>query len=160
LEIKEHANYAREYVSNNSVNLKDFRGIVAVSGDGLVYEILNGIMDRDDWEETIKIPFAQLPGGSANALACNQAHLSNELFRYSSLGRFASFQSFLLSKSQPKPFDLNVIESEMVDKKIYSFLSIEWAFIADIDLESENYRWLGGLRFQVAAIKGLLSILK
>ena len=28
-------------------------------------------MERDDWEEAIKMPLTALPGGSGNALACS-----------------------------------------------------------------------------------------
>ena len=44
-------------------------GIVIVSGDGLLYEVINGLMQRDDWVETIKIPLGVIPGGSGNGLA-------------------------------------------------------------------------------------------
>jgi hypothetical protein len=37
-------------------------GIVTVSGDGLFYEVLNGIMSRPDWENVIKIPLGIIPG--------------------------------------------------------------------------------------------------
>ena len=33
-------------------------------------QVINGLMERDDWQEAIKTPLAALPGGSGNALAC------------------------------------------------------------------------------------------
>eukprot|EP01127_Copromyxa_protea_P016187 TRINITY_DN4770_c1_g2_i1.p1 TRINITY_DN4770_c1_g2~~TRINITY_DN4770_c1_g2_i1.p1 ORF type:complete len:223 (+),score=37.71 TRINITY_DN4770_c1_g2_i1:887-1555(+) len=42
------------------------------------------------------------------------------------------------------------------DVKQWGFLGIEWANIAAIDLESESYRWLGPLRFD---IKGAAKVL-
>ncbi len=46
--------------------LNKYRGIVVVSGDGLVYEIINGIMARsDDGTKIISsMPIGQLPAGS------------------------------------------------------------------------------------------------
>ncbi|CAF4396867.1 unnamed protein product, partial [Adineta steineri] len=35
-------------------------------------------------------------------------------------------------------------------------LSVEWAVIADVDCDSEKYRFLGGTRFTVEAIKRIL----
>ena len=35
---------------------------------------------------------------------------------------------------------------------IYSFLSLEWAIIADVDMNSEFLRCIGGLRFEVYAV--------
>lgn len=39
------------------------------------------------------------------------------------------------------------MELEKEPQPIYSFLSLEWAFMADIDMNSEFLRILGGLRF-------------
>jgi len=54
-------------------NMEDIRtkwsGVVSISGDGLLYEIFNGIMQRLDWKEAIKIPIGTIPGGSGNGLA-------------------------------------------------------------------------------------------
>jgi sphingosine kinase len=41
---------------------------------------------------------------------------------------------------------------------VHSFLEFEWAIVADIDLESEKYRFLGGLRFTVSAIKRIINL--
>ena len=34
-----------------------------------ILQVINGLMERDDWQEAIKIPLTALPGGSGNALA-------------------------------------------------------------------------------------------
>jgi hypothetical protein len=86
---------------------------------------------KNDWETAIKIPIFQIPGGSANALACNIAHVSNEYFRQSRLEDFATTMTFTLIKSKPKPLDIAVIQ--LADQSvIHSFLCIEWAIIADV----------------------------
>lgn len=51
------------------MNLKEWEGIVTVSGDGLLYEVLNGLFDRPDWEDAVRMPIGVLPCGSGNALA-------------------------------------------------------------------------------------------
>ncbi len=64
--------------------------------------------------------------------------------------------TFNLVKSKPEPFDL--VSVQLADNKIVKcFLSLEWAFIADLDLESESYRYLGNLRFTIGAINRILS---
>lgn len=81
------------------LNLSEWDGIVTVSGDGLLYEVvgqdhpssslspgglqgpgptpgcpaptlqvLNGLLQRLDWEEAVKTPMGILPCGSGNAL--------------------------------------------------------------------------------------------
>ena len=36
------------------------------TGDGIIFEVYNGLMKRDDFTEAIKIPLAIIPGGSGN----------------------------------------------------------------------------------------------
>ena len=38
-------------------------------------QVVNGLMERDDWQVAIKTPIGALPGGSANALASALAHI-------------------------------------------------------------------------------------
>ena len=37
-------------------------GIVVVSGDGLLFEVFNSLMNRPDWKHVIKIPVGIIPG--------------------------------------------------------------------------------------------------
>jgi hypothetical protein len=41
----------------------------SVGGDGLINEVVNGLMNREDKEHAIKIPIGIIPAGSQNALA-------------------------------------------------------------------------------------------
>ena len=151
----QHANHAREYVK--SIKLDDWRGIVVVSGDGLIYEVINGLMDRTDWHQAIKIPIGQIPGGSANAVVCCISYLTNEAFKGLSLESFAKNASFNLVKSIQTPLDL-IFYEQANRKLVTSCLAFEWAIIADVDLESEKYRYLGGMRFLVGALKRILKL--
>ena len=38
------------------------------------YQIINGIMEREDWETAIKTPVGILPLGSGNALCASSLH--------------------------------------------------------------------------------------
>ena len=37
-------------------------------------QVLNGLLEREDWEEAIQTPLGILPGGSGNALAASVHH--------------------------------------------------------------------------------------
>ncbi|CAO1946209.1 unnamed protein product [Urochloa humidicola] len=50
----EYQGHAREVAS--SLDLVKYDGIVCVSGDGVLVEVVNGILQRTDWEEAIKMP--------------------------------------------------------------------------------------------------------
>ena len=47
--------------------------IACASGDGLINEVFNGLASRPDATAALKIPLAQIPTGSANALTLNLA---------------------------------------------------------------------------------------
>ncbi|CAL4061199.1 unnamed protein product [Meganyctiphanes norvegica] len=70
--VTKRANHAKDIVK--SADLNKYAGIVIVSGDGLVYEVYNGLLRRSDWESAITIPLGIIPGGSGNGLARSIAH--------------------------------------------------------------------------------------
>jgi diacylglycerol kinase family enzyme len=121
-----------------------------------VHEIFNGLLSRNDWEKAIKMPVGHIPGGSANGLASTIAYLNKESFETLPLDKFSTLMAFTLTKSRPTPMDLTSIELNN-GKIITSFLNVEWAIIADVDHESERFRFLGGLRFLVGALNRILS---
>uniref|UniRef100_A0A3B5MSE8 sphingosine kinase n=1 Tax=Xiphophorus couchianus TaxID=32473 RepID=A0A3B5MSE8_9TELE len=74
LVITEHQNHARELVRN--ADLTQWDALVIMSGDGLLFEVINGMMEREDWQQAIQTPLGMLPGGSGNALAASIHHYS------------------------------------------------------------------------------------
>ena len=113
-------------------------------------------MSRPDWERAIKIPLGHIPAGSANGMASSVAFSNDELFQNISLEYFSSTMAFNLNKYFPKPLDLVAIQLEN-GTLLHSFLNVEWAIVADVDLESERFRYLGGLRFLVGALIRIMS---
>lgn len=74
LYVTKHANYARDFVRIKSIST--WAGIIVVGGDGLFHEVLNGLLQRADWEEVLpKTPIGIVPCGSGNGLARTIAHL-------------------------------------------------------------------------------------
>lgn len=53
------------------------------------------------------------------------------------------------------PMDLVRVETHT--QVVYSFLSVGWGFIADIDIESERLRMLGSPRFTIWSIARLIG---
>ncbi|RXN37314.1 sphingosine kinase 1 [Labeo rohita] len=70
--ITERQNHARDLVKN--ADLTQWDALVILSGDGLLFEVVNGLMERPDWEKAIQTPLGILPGGSGNALAASVHH--------------------------------------------------------------------------------------
>ncbi|KRX99757.1 Sphingosine kinase 1 [Trichinella pseudospiralis] len=53
------------------LNIAKYEKLLIVGGDGIIHEILNGLITRNDWDEALQLPIAVLPCGSGNALAAS-----------------------------------------------------------------------------------------
>ncbi|VVD03510.1 unnamed protein product [Leptidea sinapis] len=144
LQVTKYANYAREFVRTR--NVYNWRGIVAVGGDGVLFEILNGMFERLDWQQAFaEVPLAILPCGSGNGLATTICYHYDEPFTNSNMTGL----SISLTRNRTAPMDI-----------MFSFLSVGWGLLSDIDIESERLRAIGGQRFTVWAIARLVGLRK
>ncbi|TKS91760.1 Sphingosine kinase 1 [Collichthys lucidus] len=207
----EHQNHARELVKK--ADLSQWDALVIMSGDGLLFEVINGLMEREDWQEAIQTPLGILPGGSGNALAASVHHYSQggaetvEQTGNASLCT-GSFQApdnsqrsdviglenlhimsdyilpcscgtgrpstcprsspawneelllscgFMLCKGLVGSMDLVSIHLAS-RQRLFSFLSLAWGFVADVDIESEKYRHVGAIRFLMGTLVRLASL--
>ncbi|KAL2101018.1 hypothetical protein ACEWY4_002779 [Coilia grayii] len=153
LVITEHQNHARELV--READLSQWDALVILSGDGLFFEVVNGLMEREDWEEAIQTPLGILPGGSGNALAASVNHYSGAP---ALLGEELLVScGFLLCKGLLCPLDLVSVHLSS-GQRLFSFLSLAWGFVADVDIESERYRQAGAVRFLLGTLVRLASL--
>uniref|UniRef100_A0A3B4GMV7 sphingosine kinase n=1 Tax=Pundamilia nyererei TaxID=303518 RepID=A0A3B4GMV7_9CICH len=153
LVITERQNHAREMVKE--ADLSQWDALVIMSGDGLLYEVINGLLERPDWEEAIRTPLGILPGGSGNALAASIHH-------YSGASPVTSEEllvscGFLLCKGLVSHMDMVSIHL-CSSPRLFSFLSLAWGFVADVDIESEKYRHFGAVRFTIGTLVRLASL--
>ena len=66
--VSEYQGHAYDVVRRE--NLARWRGVVAVSGDGLVTEIFRGLFDRADWQDSLAhLAVSAVPVGRSNAFA-------------------------------------------------------------------------------------------
>ncbi|KAJ5986472.1 ATP-NAD kinase-like domain-containing protein [Penicillium sp. IBT 35674x] len=115
--------------------------IVCCSGDGLPYEVINGIALRDDAGHILRnVPVVQLPGGSGNAMCVN-------MFKTTSFSHAALYTL----KGIRQPIDLMSVTQG--DKRYISFLSQSVGLLAECDLDTESMRFLGGKRFAVGFLQ-------
>ncbi|XP_075978581.1 sphingosine kinase 1-like [Anticarsia gemmatalis] len=151
LHVTKYAQYAREFVRTR--NVYGWRAIVAIGGDGVLFEILNGMFERLDWQQALaEVPLAILPCGSGNGLARTICHLYNEPYIPQNLTGL----SMGLVKGKTAPMD--VVRIETKTKIMFSFLSVGWGLLSDIDIESERLRAIGGQRFAVWAVARLVGL--
>lgn len=127
--------------------------IVTVSGDGLIHEIINGLMQRSDWDKEVEvagrgtvkfkdiITIGAIPGGTGNGLVKSLLHRGGEEYGIEPA-------AFRVLKNRAIPIDLTELTLEyQPDHKVYSFLSFAWSIFADIDIGSEAIRCCGPTRF-------------
>ncbi|XP_034030555.1 sphingosine kinase 2 [Thalassophryne amazonica] len=159
----ERQNHARELI--REISLPEWDGIVIVSGDGLMHEVINGLMERPDWEQAIKTPVGILPCGSGNALAGSINHYAG----YDMCLREPLLLNccFLLCRGGIRPMDLVSVTTSpartnngcpSVPRRLFSFLSVAWGFVSDVDIESERYRGLGSARFTLGTLVRIASL--
>ena len=112
---------------------------VSVGGDGMLNEIINGMLSTPS-----RVPLAILPSGTGNGVA-------------SSLGTntiSSALRAILLAKK--KPIDLLQVQVGGAFK-MYAAISVSWGLIADIDKLSEtSWRWIGSARTTLAAVYTML----
>ena len=143
--VTTHKNHAAEVVASMELKVAttQYDAIIVMSGDGLIHEVLNGLASRPDYEQARQIPISTISGGSANAMAkylCEKAGLDYSIFN----------SAFLAVKGSVIPMDATHITRQS-GPPIYSFMSVAWGIVADVDIESEACRGCGPCRFDMYA---------
>lgn len=128
----QYKNHAYEIVYNLENN--KYYGVICCSGDGLLHEVVNALMHRNKSNSTkcLNIIVGIIPAGSGNALAKSLTFEAKEE-ECNSLTA-----SYLILTGRYRFIDSMEIKLQSRTDIIYSFLSINMAIIADIDLESEK----------------------
>lgn len=131
------------------LDLSELSGILVVGGDGMVFEVLQGLHRRVDREKALQIPLGIVPAGSGNGLAASIHHITGEPINDPVSAAFA------VARGRTEDLDLWNVTSMVnsaVGPSAVGCLSLTYGFIADLDLESEKWRCLGGARFTAGAI--------
>jgi sphingosine kinase len=138
----QYSGHAREIAQR--LDLTKYTCLTTLSGDGLFWELINGLLMRKDWEDAVKIPVAVMPGGSGNALA------------YAAKMGDVETAAFTVARGRARPFDVATVTQEK--HRFAAFLMTAWGIVADVDFESERFRWMGGARFTVSAVQRIFSL--
>ncbi|CAK9818794.1 Sphingosine kinase 2 [Anthophora plagiata] len=151
IHITKCPNYAREFVRTRDIY--QWSGLLMVGGDGIVFEVVNGLFQRPDWEKALReLPLGVIPCGSGNGLAKSIAYAKQEPYDYNPL------LVSTLSVVKFKRAQMDLVRVETRNQILFSFLSVGWGLLADIDIESERLRAIGGQRFTVWTIARLIGL--
>ena len=91
----------------------------------------------------------------------DHTHINSPLFSYRASPVFSEELliscGFLLCKGLLSRMDLVSVQLSS-GPPLFSFLSLAWGFVADVDIESEKYRHVGAARFTVGTLVRLASL--
>ncbi|RLN44973.1 hypothetical protein BBJ28_00005714 [Nothophytophthora sp. Chile5] len=136
--ITTHAGHATELLAD--LPLDKFDCVVAVGGDGLLSE-----------SESVAVsPCSVVPGGSGNGLSAALLARAGE-------HNEALNAAYSLAKGSTQELDLFSISNSQ-DEVMYGFLSLEWAFVANMDVASERFRYFGDSRFLIATVLQIFGL--
>ncbi|BGP48402.1 sphinganine kinase lcb4 [Rhodotorula kratochvilovae] len=104
-----------------------FDALVALSGDGIVHELLNGLASQpgSGARALRETPVVHVPCGSGNALATSLYGPER-----------------VADPGQPR---------------LYTFLTQAFGLMADLDLGTEHLRWMGDARFTLGYVQGAVG---
>lgn len=143
-----HAGHAAELAAE--LDFGKYSGFVTCSGDGLLWEALQGVMQRADWRLVLaRTVFGIIPGGSGNGLAASLGILD------------PAVAAAAICMGVSRPVDLTAVRQygdDGVVKVWWSILMLTWGLISDVDIGSENLRALGGARFTVAGLQRIAKL--
>ncbi|CAL9071489.1 unnamed protein product [Musa textilis] len=144
-----HRNHAQEITK--SLDLLKYDGIVCVSGDGVLVEVVNGLLNREDWATAIKVPLGVIPAGTGNGMVKSLLDPAGDLCSIPNA-------TFAVIRGHKRSLDVaTVLQGE---KKFFSVLLLIWGLVADVDIESEKYRWMGSPRFDIYALLRIVKLRK
>ena len=129
---------AKELVQTMDYN--SIKGILVVGGDGTLNEVVNGMLNRND---NSKVPIGIIPGGSGNSFSADLKILDPI--------QAANKICLLNSKF------IDVLELDMNHEMNFAINLVGWGLVKDVGLRAEKLRWLGPIRYTIAAIIEIFS---
>ncbi|ESQ55222.1 hypothetical protein EUTSA_v10025046mg [Eutrema salsugineum] len=132
-----------------SMDLSKYDGIVCVSGDGVLVEVVNGMLERADWRKAVKLPIGMVPAGTGNGMIKSVLD---------SAGIRCCARSATISIIQGHTRSVDVATISQGTTKFFSVLMLAWGLVADIDIESEKFRWMGSARIDFYALQRIICL--
>eukprot|EP00039_Didymoeca_costata_P006212 m.88351 g.88351 ORF g.88351 m.88351 type:complete len:392 (-) comp13161_c0_seq3:190-1365(-) len=130
---------AKEQMEN--LDIAKYNGICVIGGDGLLQEVVTGLMRRQDKNNVEKFPIAHIPIGVSNMLA-EALHTNKSHTTTSKLGRAC------LSIAENKTKKVDVMQvSNKEGQTVYGVSCVGWGLTADAMSQAEDCGTLGSLKY-------------
>ena len=134
----EYAGHAFDFAK--TLDFVGYDGLCAIGGDGTMYELINGMLKRDD---NHKIPKGLITGGTGNSF----------MYDVDCLDPIDAAKRIVQHNLRP----LDIAKVNANGELFYSFNIIGWGLATDAGKLAEKLRWLGGVRYDVASIIEVLK---
>ena len=126
-----------------SRDLSEFDGLCVVGGDGTIHEAVLGLMKSG---KAKSIPLGIIPGGTGNAfiedLGCRDPIKA----------------ASQIIDGKVSPIDIfQIVHNEATS---YAFNIIGWGMASDVNIQAEQLRWLGGMRYSISAVINIMAFFK
>ncbi len=126
-----------------SRDLSEFDGLCVVGGDGTIHEAVVGLMQSG---KAKNIPLGIVPGGTGNAfiedLGCRDPIKA----------------ASQIINGKVSPIDIfRIVHNEATS---YAFNIIGWGMASDVNIQAEQLRWLGGIRYSISAVINIMAFFK
>ncbi|CAI4997471.1 CPS_HP_G0127270.mRNA.1.CDS.1 [Saccharomyces cerevisiae] len=145
-----YTKYARHAIDiAKDLDISKYDTIACASGDGIPYEVINGLYRRPDRVDAFnKLAVTQLPCGSGNAMSISCHWTNNPSYAALCLVKSIETRIDLMCCSQP---------SYMNEWPRLSFLSQTYGVIAESDINTEFIRWMGPVRFNLGVAFNIIQ---
>ncbi|KZP19451.1 hypothetical protein FIBSPDRAFT_827966 [Athelia psychrophila] len=124
-----------------------YDALVVVSGDGLMHEVMNGFAQHPQSARAFELPVALVPGGSANATSLNILGTKDGV----------DCAAAALNAIKGKPMKVDLFLLTQGGKTTISTMTQALGIMADCDLGTESWRWMGEARFVLGFLRGLVA---
>ncbi|UCD37321.1 MAG: diacylglycerol kinase family lipid kinase [Fidelibacterota bacterium] len=128
----EYAGHARDFV--RKLDLAEWDAFCAIGGDGMMHEMVNGLLARPDQRQ---LPLGLIPAGTGNSF----------LYGFGCHDPVDAAQRIVAGESQI----IDVAQVSLGERSMFSCNIIGWGLITDISILAEQLRWLGENRYTVAS---------
>ncbi|WFD31118.1 sphingosine kinase [Malassezia sp. CBS 17886] len=141
--------------------------VMCIGGDGTMHEVINGLAARTDAQDALQLPVVPVPSGSGNGLYVSlhgtEAGFSVPLACLAAL-KGVPYDQELCTVTQPLSLfgDVETTPSFVVgvgangEKYVqyYSFMSLSIGLVANVDIGTEAFRFMGEARFSLGYLFG------
>ena len=133
----EYAGHNKELA--NQLDMNGYDGFCCIGGDGTMYEVINGLMTREDRK---KFPIGLITGGTGNSFM----HDLDCLDPMDAAKRIV--------KGERRSID--IFSCKANGEQYYGFNILGWGIPTDANILADKLRWMGSQRYNLSSIVEVL----